>query len=251
MAAAQTPCYHLIYGNADGSTIDVYLDSDIEINLWAATPAIGSGCEDLNGDGVVDSMNFMFTPLASNDSFIVSRDGGEVFYPLDPGCDGFMAPIPNSPPGYTTQALFRAGLQPNCILFTTNGDTIHIADFFMRTSDDISPIGGTICPFIGGYSPVNGGILWGIQDGVTPIIPSQTFSCLYFVEYLAGDANGSGFVNGMDVVYLVYYLKGNGPPPDPLLSADANGDCEVNALDVIYLVTYFKGGPEPFLGNCH
>jgi hypothetical protein len=138
VAVAQTPCYFIFYGNIDGSTIDVHLDSEIRLNVWAATPAIGSGCEDLNGDGVVDSMIFMHTPLASNDSFIISRDGGEVFYPLNPSCDGFMDIIPNSPPGYTTQALFRVGGGPQCVPFNTNGVTLHVADFFMRTSDDVS-----------------------------------------------------------------------------------------------------------------
>ncbi len=68
--------------------------------------------------------------------------------------------------------------------------------------------------------------------------------------YEPGDANGSGDVNGLDVVYLVNYLKGGGPAPDPLLRGDANGDCVTNGLDVVYLVNYFKGGPAPFRGNC-
>ena len=67
--------------------------------------------------------------------------------------------------------------------------------------------------------------------------------------YLPGDANGSGSVNGIDVVYMVNYLKG-GPSPNPLLSGDSNGDCNANGLDVVYLVNYLKGGPAPFLGNC-
>ncbi len=68
--------------------------------------------------------------------------------------------------------------------------------------------------------------------------------------YLPGDANGSGEVNGLDAVFLVNYLKGGGPAPDPLLRGDANGDCAANGLDVVYLVNFFKGGPAPFRGNC-
>jgi hypothetical protein len=30
--------YYLIFGNRDGSPIDVYIDSDIQIEVWAATP---------------------------------------------------------------------------------------------------------------------------------------------------------------------------------------------------------------------
>ncbi|UCC79315.1 MAG: S8 family serine peptidase [Candidatus Zixiibacteriota bacterium] len=69
-------------------------------------------------------------------------------------------------------------------------------------------------------------------------------------EYIPGDANNSGDVNGLDVIYLVRYLKGTGPPPDPYLGGDANGSCTVNGLDVTYLVAYFKGGDPPFAGNC-
>jgi len=74
------------------------------------------------------------------------------------------------------------------------------------------------------------------------------------VRYLrilpAGDANSSGQTNGLDVTFMVAYLKGEGPAPEPLLSGDANGDCSTNGLDVIYLVAYFKGGPAPIRPDC-
>jgi hypothetical protein len=64
--------------------------------------------------------------------------------------------------------------------------------------------------------------------------------------YTRGDANGDGNLNGLDVIYLVAYFKGFGPPPDPPEAGDANGDGNTNGLDVIYLVAYFKGtGPPP------
>lgn len=69
-------------------------------------------------------------------------------------------------------------------------------------------------------------------------------------SFLPGDANGSGDVNGLDVIYLVGYLKGSGPPPDPYLAGDVNGSCDVNGLDVTYLVSYFKGGSAPVMGQC-
>ncbi len=68
--------------------------------------------------------------------------------------------------------------------------------------------------------------------------------------FLPGDANGTGDVNGLDVVYLINYLKSLGPAPDPLLRGDSNGDCVTNGLDVVYLVSYLKGGPRPISGNC-
>jgi hypothetical protein len=72
----------------------------------------------------------------------------------------------------------------------------------------------------------------------------------YVPPFIPGDANGSGDVNGLDVVFLVNYLKGLGPAPVPLLSGDANGDCAANGLDVVYLVNYLKGGPAPLEGDC-
>ena len=72
-------------------------------------------------------------------------------------------------------------------------------------------------------------------------------------DYIPGDVNGNGWVNGIDVTFFVAYLKGIGsPPPDSCdigqgrfyVAADANGDCSVNGIDVLYMVNYFKGGPE-------
>ncbi|MHC4537779.1 MAG: dockerin type I repeat-containing protein, partial [Planctomycetota bacterium] len=70
-------------------------------------------------------------------------------------------------------------------------------------------------------------------------------------SFVAGDANGSGHVNGLDVTYLVAYFKAIGPPPVVYLGGDSNGDCTVNGLDVTYMISYFKGnGPAPIVGNC-
>lgn len=83
-----------------------------------------------------------------------------------------------------------------------------------------------------------------------------TFGGIPMAEYRqvnvldAGDANASGMLNGIDVVFIVAYLKGLGSPPEPLLAGNANGDCLINGLDVVYLVNYFKGGPAPMRGDC-
>jgi len=69
-------------------------------------------------------------------------------------------------------------------------------------------------------------------------------------DYILGDVNGNGVVNGVDVVYLVAYFKGIGSPPLHIMSADANGDCIVNPLDVLYLVRYLKGGLPLVPGDC-
>jgi hypothetical protein len=76
VASAQNPGYFLHFGTADGSDLAVTLDSDIEVPLYYTGPAIGSGDEDQDNNGVVDSVNFFHIPLDSDDIYITSRDGG-------------------------------------------------------------------------------------------------------------------------------------------------------------------------------
>jgi hypothetical protein len=211
---------NVIFGNRDASPVYARLDSDIEIGVWIS---------------IDEDIGFIHIPLASDDSIIVSRNGGEFFYPLTDWDDvGFLPPNPDPYlPGYTNQSILGfydlgGGPIPH---INTNGDTILIANYFMHTTDDsthLYKLSGIIFP-----------------------TAATAFSPLLLVDYYPGDANGSGVVNGLDVVFLVNYFRDNGPIPYPLLSADANGDCMVNGLDVIYLVNYFKGGPAPFYGYCY
>lgn len=249
-----TPGYFLTYGNPDGSPLVVKLDSDIEVKMWVETPLNG----DLNGDEIVDSVSFMINILASNDSFVVSRYGGEVYFPLTTWEDvDFPSPVPDGRlSGYTAQMLLALGdyLDPSEIPVNTESRKVHVASFFMRTSSDSSLLNLMVSALDWGMiSPTGQFTYWGLPDGTTIIFPAQTFSLLYFADYAykAGDANGSGEVNGLDAIYLVNYFKQVGPSPDPLLGGDANGDCLVNGLDVIYLVSFLKGtGYPPQLGIC-
>jgi len=64
--------------------------------------------------------------------------------------------------------------------------------------------------------------------------------------FVPGDANGDGYVDINDLLYLACYLFAGGPAPDPYLAGDANGDCTVDTNDIIYLANYlFAGGPPP------
>jgi hypothetical protein len=83
------------------------------------------------------------------------------------------------------------------------------------------------------------------------LVPEGQSPC----TYVPGDVNGSGGWNGLDVVYLVNYLKGFGaeppyscdcPPHGRLyVGADVNGSCSINGIDVIYLVNVLKYWPNP------
>jgi hypothetical protein len=59
-----------------------------------------------------------------------------------------------------------------------------------------------------------------------------------------GDANCSGVVNGIDVTFLVAYLKG-GASYCLLCSGDVNNSGSVNGIDVTYLIGYLKGFNPP------
>jgi len=63
---------------------------------------------------------------------------------------------------------------------------------------------------------------------------------------MAGDANGDGFIDISDVVYLINYIYRNGPTPNYLLAGDADCDGIVDADDMVYTINYlFKSGPSP------
>lgn len=69
-------------------------------------------------------------------------------------------------------------------------------------------------------------------------------------DYMCGDADGNMIVNISDAVFLIAYIFGGGPAPDPLLAGDADCNAIVNISDAVYLIAYiFGGGPAP-CENC-
>jgi hypothetical protein len=64
---------------------------------------------------------------------------------------------------------------------------------------------------------------------------------------IRGDANGSGSVNGGDVVYVVNYVfKAGSEPGCHGQAADVDCSGTVSSADIIYLVNHvYKGGPAP------
>jgi hypothetical protein len=66
-------------------------------------------------------------------------------------------------------------------------------------------------------------------------------------DYLCGDADGSGQVDLSDVVYLVNYIFGGGPAPEPIETGDVDCNGRVNLSDAVYLINYvfLYGAPAP------
>jgi hypothetical protein len=68
-------------------------------------------------------------------------------------------------------------------------------------------------------------------------------------SYIPGDANGSGFVDIDDVVWIINYIFAGGLDPVPIDAGDVNGSCDVDVDDAVYLIaTIFGGGPAPLPG---
>ncbi len=68
--------------------------------------------------------------------------------------------------------------------------------------------------------------------------------------YLCGDVEPSGAVTISDAVYIVNYIFGGGPAPNPLQAGDVDCSGGVSITDAVYIVNYiFGGGPVP-CANC-
>ncbi len=63
---------------------------------------------------------------------------------------------------------------------------------------------------------------------------------------VCGDADGNTLVTISDPVFLITYIFGGGPSPDPLSLGDADCNGLVTISDAVYLITFiFGGGPAP------
>jgi hypothetical protein len=74
-----------------------------------------------------------------------------------------------------------------------------------------------------------------VEDPYDPVAPPVAFP-LVAPEYLCGDANADGILNITDAVYLVYYIFGGGPEPQPYNSGDLNCDDQANISDAVFLI---------------
>ena len=66
---------------------------------------------------------------------------------------------------------------------------------------------------------------------------------------LCGDCDHSGEIDVDDVIFLIEYIFGGGPAPDPIEVGDVDASGAVDIDDAVYLVVFlFMGGPPPMEG---
>ncbi|OGC90542.1 MAG: hypothetical protein A2W25_00455 [candidate division Zixibacteria bacterium RBG_16_53_22] len=234
----------LIVGNLDRSPMVVSPGQQVTVPVWFWSNPVN-----------IDSLTFAHIPVASDNAFVISRNGGNLGWPLSEWDDAsFLFPNADcNEAGFTNQGILGfACLTDTCndnVWLYTDGEYWHIADFNLTIRSDTLLIGDTT-RLIEGCDPANAGMMFTCSNDMSAHIPHAFFNLLQ-IERLSGDANFSGAVNGIDVTYMVAYLKGFGPAPVPYLAGDANGDCNVNGIDVVYLVVYLRGiGAPPIRADC-
>jgi len=165
-----------------------------------------------------------------------------------------LAPVLVSP----VDGLISTSFNVNFDWGNVEGATVYlfeIADNIDFSSAVVSDSNVSVSSYLNSDSLAAGSYYWRAKAGDGTRWSSYSDIRAFFIDMggaiLPGDANGSGHVNGVDIVYLVAYFKEIGPAPSPYLSGDTNGDCLVNGLDVSFCINYFKGwGAPPMNGDC-
>jgi hypothetical protein len=102
--------------------------------------------------------------------------------------------------------------------------------------------------FIRGYGP-----LLDINERVFTVSGQYNDSGLFMaagavtiIGKMYGDADGSGYVDVDDVVFLLHFMFTGGPAPSPIILGDNDCSGDVDIDDVVYLIEYiFAGGHVP------
>jgi len=205
--------------NWTGLVSETFVDRDAMDDTTASDPTVTVTSQ---GDIAVSYCNFDLSSLGQTETRLsLSFDGGATWTGNTTGEEivGHWEETGDDRPGYNPHMCLSAG------------DTLHVV-----WNEDCMDEGGS-----SGYYEIM------YSRGDTLGTPGGGPEC----AFVPGDGNGNGICNGLDVTYMVNYLKGgpNPPPivcncPSPLFpGADANGNCTFNGLDVTYLVNFLKGGP--------
>jgi len=202
---------------ATGDVIENKAAIRFDFNEWIAAPLIGSVYSSIDVSKPISRV----LPLAE---ILYNPNSLEIFWEGNDGAGSGVAyyDIYVSADGGPFNLLIEHTTSTSSVYYP--GEASHGYEFYSIATDNL-----------------------GLQESAPP----QPDAKVTILTFLPGDANGDHSFNGLDVVYLVAYLKGYNPPPNPLLAGDANGNCQTNGLDVTYMVTYLKGyGAPPVLGDC-
>jgi len=83
-----------------------------------------------------------------------------------------------------------------------------------------------------------------IVEAAIDVVFISAFECNTELP-LCGDADSSGEVDIDDAVYLINFVFGSGPPPDPIEAGDADCSGYIDIDDIVYLVShiFIDGNP--------
>ncbi len=147
-----------------------------------------------------------------------------------------MAPQITSQSSYLVQTGSLFEFAPE---FTDNDDTEHTIGY-LDLPGWLSAAGDSVS----GTLPASP-----VDDSFTVTVADQFSTDSLLVEvrsYLCGDADGGGAISIGDAVYVINFIFGGGPAPDPLVAADADCSGAVSIGDAVYIINFiFGGGPAP------
>ncbi len=69
-------------------------------------------------------------------------------------------------------------------------------------------------------------------------------------DYICGDADGGGTISIGDAVYIINYIFGGGPAPDPVEAADADCSGAVSIGDAVFIINFIFGGGAAPCSTC-
>jgi len=137
-------------------------------------------------------------------------------------------------------------------------------DYFTPESDvniyfDYELVGTISTDLVGSFMDFDAKSIPQVGQGLYPVTCVDTngeFHMKYIrvlSSMICGDLNEDQAINIADLTYLVAYLFGGGPSPQPTdCVADVNCDYSVNIADLTYIVAYlFGGGPAPCTDCCN
>jgi len=173
---------------------------------------------------------------------------------ISPPLDSAVAPI------FPAVAILNTGISPECdfeVLCTAylNNVSIYEEESFFR--NNLPPLITNSIEFPP-FTPISSGTYkFVFRTNLSTDIDQSNDTTTIFIyipvgncDYVLGDINDNGIVNGVDLLYSAQYLRGGIPPPYvcdcPLhgmifAAGDVNGSCTFNGMDVSLMVNYFRG----------